>query len=127
MFTKIVEACGDLFGLGLKVFRSKSVEIAKIIASVYYLDGVRAARRYALQFCMIVFLAVFLAVAFVVMPVAVLVVWPLASTTKLWILAGLAVVDIALPIWGISVFFSEERWIRLSGLEAIIRNLSHKK
>jgi hypothetical protein len=116
-------AYGATLGM-LKQYQQKTVELAKITLVSLYVQALRATRRHLLLFCLLIFGTVVSAVATVVIPVVIVLLTPWSAAIKAGILLVLGSCYIAGTAWVFLVLFSEDRWMKISGMKDFLDQIS---
>ena len=107
----------------LKQYQQKTLQLAKITLATFYAHVLKIARKHLLLFCLLFFGTMVSAVAVVVIPVTLVLLtsWSLAIKAVLLLLLGSAyVVGTA---WVFLVLFSEDRWMKLSGVQDLLDDI----
>ncbi len=115
-------AYGLTLGL-LKEYQEKTAQLIKMQAATFYLKGVQLMHRQILGLAALVFILTVLAVAVVMVPIALVALSPWTATTKMVVIAGLGILDVALSLWIISQMLSEEKWLEITKSNEIIERL----
>lgn len=117
---------GSTIGL-LKDYQNKTLELIRITAATYYLQGMKALREVAMLLAGVLFAVVVLSIAIVVTPIAVIMVSTLSAPIKacLILAVGLAVAGAALL--ALSNIFSEKRWLELTKANEMVEKILNEK
>ena len=67
----------------VREYQRKTVELAKITAATYYLQGIHTLRKHCISLCLVFFSALVLVVTLVVTPVALLMLAPWSIPVKM--------------------------------------------
>lgn len=110
--------------LGLfKQYQQKALELFKIQTASLYAQLLRVVRRHVLLFCVLIFGAMVSAVALVVIPVTIIMLTPWSGAVKALCLMILGSFYIAGTAWIFLVLFSEEQWLKLSGVQDALEDI----
>ncbi len=107
----------------LKQYQQKAMELVKIQIAQLYADGLKLARRHILLFCLLFFGTMVSAVAVVVIPVSIVLLTPWSGAIKALILLILGCSYVAGTAWVFLVLFSEDRWMRMSGMNDLLEDI----
>jgi hypothetical protein len=110
----------------VKDYQRKTVELVKITAATYYVQGIRALRRYFVTVFLAVFFTLTLVVTVVVIPVALVMVAPLGAGVKMLSVCLLGLIYVGVSWYFISNLLSEKRWLRFSGSDEFIDKVAGK-
>ena len=100
----------------LKQYQQKTLELVRVQAALLYTQTLRIARKHLLLLCVLLFGTMVSAVALVVIPVVLVLLTPWSTAIKAVCLLILGSTYIAGTAWIFLVLFSEERWMRYSGV-----------
>ena len=107
----------------LKQYHHKALEMAKIGMATVYSHALRIARKHLLLFCLLFFGTMVSAVAAVVVPVTLILLTPWSVAIKAVLLLILGSIYIAGTAWVFLVLFSEERWMKMSGVQDLLDDI----
>ncbi len=107
----------------LKSYQQKALELAKITLATVYAHALKIARKHLLLFCLLFFGTMVSAVAAVVIPVVLVLLTPWSGLIKAALLLTLGSVYIAGTAWVFLVLFSEDRWMKLSGVQDLLDDI----
>ncbi len=107
----------------LKQYKEKGMELAKIALATVYAHLLRIVRKHLLLFCLLFFGTMVSAVAVVVIPVALVLLTPWSVAIKAVLLLTLGSIYIAGTAWVFLVLFSEDRWMKLSGVQDLLDDI----
>ena len=107
----------------LKQYQHKALEMAKIGMATVYSHALRIARKHLLLFCLLFFGTMVSAVAAVVVPVTLILLTPWSAAIKAVLLLLLGSIYIAGTAWVFLVLFSEERWMKMSGVQDLLDDI----
>jgi hypothetical protein len=116
-------AYDSTFGL-LKQYRRKLLELVRIALASVYLQFLRAARKHLLLCCFLFFGTMLSAVAAVVVPVAMVILMPWSLAMKMVCLLVLGSLYIGGTAWAYLFLFSQENWMKLSGMNDLMEGIS---
>ncbi len=110
--------------LGLfKQYQQKALEYAKITLATAYAHALKIARKHLVLFCLLLFGTMVSAVAVVVIPVTLVLLTPWSVVIKAVLLLMLGSVYVAGTAWVFLVLFSEDRWMKLSGVQDLLDDI----
>ena len=107
----------------LKSYQQKAMELFRIQLSAFYAQILRIVRKHILLLCLLIFGTMVSAVAVVVIPVTIVLLTPWSAAIKgvcLLILGSCYIVGTA---WIFLVLFSEEHWMKLSGMQETLDDI----
>ena len=110
-----------------KRYRDKTLSLVKITAASAYLQAVRILRKHAQLLFIAVFAAITLAVTVVVVPIALVMVTDWTASVKVGSVAALAVVDLLIVAAALHHVYSEEKWMKRTGFQALLDSLEIDK
>ena len=120
---KVAElAYGATLGL-LKQYQQKALELAKITLAMFYAHLLKIARKHLLLFCLLLFGTMVSAVAVVAIPVTLILLTPWSVAIKAVLLLILGSAYVAGTAWVFLVLFSEDRWMKLSGVDDLLKDI----
>lgn len=104
-------------------YLERSLRKLKLRAAIYYLEGVKGARRILILVCLLVFVITLIGAGLVLIPLALLLFMPWEPVTKA--VVGIIVGGVYLLVPAATLFslLSEKRWMRLTGATQILRKL----
>ena len=108
----------------LKQYQVKLLELTKITLASFYIGILRTARKHFLLFCFLFFGTMVSAVAAVVIPVSVIVLAPWSFAMKIVCLLVLGSFYIGGTAWVFLLLFSQENWLRVSGMKDLLDSIS---
>ncbi len=117
---------GLLFDATIGLFRDyqkKTLELVRITAAGYYIQGVQALRKAAITLFLVTLASVVFSVAFVVIPVALVLISPWSVTAKMIAIGLLGLLDMAAALVYISALFSEKRWMEITKSQELVDQL----
>ncbi len=109
----------------LRSYQQKALELFRIQVSALYAQILRIVRRHILLLCLLVFGTMVSAVALVVIPVTIVMLTPWSAVIKAVCLLILGSCYIAGTAWIFLVLFSEEHWMKLSGVQEALEDIYH--
>ena len=113
-FKKIQDLLYDAtFGL-VREYQRKTLELARLTAASYYIQGVKALRKAAITLFLVTLATVVFSMAVVVVPVAVVLVSPWAWPQKVIAVLALGLLDAGAALVFLAHLFSEERWMKIT-------------
>ena len=104
-------------------YRRKALELVKITAATYYVQGLNILRKHALLLFLLLFTVVLLAVTVVIVPVAMILATEWSSLAKVISLAVLGVAYAGTILVGLKILFSEERWMKATGFQELLDSI----
>lgn len=107
----------------LKQYQQKALELFKIQMASLYAQVLRIVRKHVLLFCLLIFGTMVSAVAVVVVPVTMILLTPWSALIKGVCLLVLGSAYVAGTAWIFLVLFSEEQWMRLSGVQEALEDI----
>jgi hypothetical protein len=105
-------------------YQRKSVELAKITAASYYLQGAKALRKHYVALFFVFFYTLTLVMTLVLIPVTLLILAPWDILAKMISVCVLGVVYAGISLYYILYYLSEERWLRFSGCDELIKKIA---
>ena len=123
MFKKFVDLFQDVTVNLLKQYQNSAVDLAKIEAASFYLKMVKVVREHFLIFAAMLFCLVLLAIAVIALPIAFVIVAPVAFKTKAMMLGILCLADIILPLAMLNRFLSEDTWMKISKTDQVLEKV----
>jgi len=100
-----------------------SLKMLKLRAAIYYLEGVKGARRILILICLLVLVITLIGAVLVMVPLAVLLFMPWEPTTKAAVGITIGVTYLVVPAAALISLLSEKRWMRLTGATDVLRKL----
>ena len=100
-----------------------SLKILKLRAAIYYLEGVKGARRILILICLLVFVITLIGAGLVMIPLALLLFMPWEPTTKAVVGIIIGAIYLLVPAVALISLLSEKRWMRLTGATDVLRKL----
>ena len=100
-----------------------SLKILKLRAAIYYLEGVKGARRILILICLLVFVITLIGAGLVMIPLALLLFMPWEPTTKAVVGIVIGAIYLLVPAVALISLLSEKRWMRLTGATDVLRKL----
>ena len=107
----------------LKQYQHKALELVKIGVAAFYAHTLKITRKHLLLFCLLVFGTMLSAVALVVVPVVIVLLTPWSALIKVLCLLILGSAYVMGTAWIFLVLFSEERWMKLSGMQELLEEI----
>lgn len=98
--------------------------LLKLRAAIYYLEGVKTARRILLLLCLLVFLIILIGAGLVILPLALLIFMPWEPSTKAIVGSLIGAIYLLVPLAALATLLSERRWMKLTGASDILRKLA---
>ena len=99
---------------------------AKIRGAVYYLQGVRTARRFFLLLCLAAVCIAVLAVGMALLPLALYLFLPWTPGAKAIMILFFGMAYVTIPLVVLTRLLSEKYWMKLSRAEKILEKASKK-
>jgi len=100
-----------------------SLKMLKLRAAIYYLEGVKGARRILILICLLVFVITLIGAGLVIIPLALLLFMPWEPTTKAVVGIIIGAIYLLVPAVALISLLSEKRWMRLTGATDVLRKL----
>jgi hypothetical protein len=107
----------------LKQYQQRALELVRINVATFYAHILKIARKHVLLFCLLVFGTMVSAVALVIVPVAIILLTSWSTAVKIVCLLLLGSVYVAGTAWIFLVLFSEDRWMKLSGMQEMLDDI----
>ena len=107
----------------LKQYQQKAMELTKIALATVYSHALRIARKHLLLFCLLFFGTMVSAVAAVVIPVTLILLTSWSVAIKAVTLLILGSVYISGTAWVFLVLFSEDRWMKMAGIQDLLDDI----
>jgi hypothetical protein len=101
-----------------------SLKMLKLRAAIYYLEGVKGARRILILICLLVFVITLIGAGLVMIPLALLLFMPWEPTTKAIVGIIIGAIYLLVPAIALISLLSEKRWMRLTGATDVLRKLA---
>ena len=108
----------------LKQYQEKALQLVRIQAASFYAQLLKVARKHLLLLCVILFGTVVSAIAVVVIPVSLVLLTPWSTAIKVVCLLILGSSYIAGTAWIFLVLFSEDKWMKHSGMQSLLESIS---
>ncbi|MDD4051421.1 MAG: hypothetical protein PHR28_05930 [candidate division Zixibacteria bacterium] len=100
-----------------------SLKILKLRAAIYYLEGVKGARRILILICLLVFAITLIGASLVLIPIALLLFMPWEPTTKAIVGVVIGGVYLLVPAIALISLLSDKRWMRITGATTVLNKL----
>lgn len=100
-----------------------SIKMIKLRAAIYYLEGVKGARRILILICLLVFVITLIGAGLVMIPLALLFFMPWEPATKAIVGIIIGAIYLLVPAVALISLLSEKRWMRVTGASDILRKL----
>lgn len=100
-----------------------SLKMLKLRAAIYYLEGVKGARRILILICLLVFVITLIGAGLVLVPLALLFFMPWEPATKAIVGIIIGAIYLLVPAVALMSLLSEKRWMRITGASDILRKL----
>ena len=110
------------FGL-VREYRKKTLDLVRITAVGYYVQGVKALRQAAITLFLVTVVSVVFAVAVVIVPLVLVLLSPWTATQKLIAVSLLGLVDTGAALFYLLNLFSEERWMKITKSQEFIERI----
>jgi hypothetical protein len=127
MVKKVSNVLSGLTFALVDLYRKKTLDLFKIAAVKMYTRGVKIVRKHLLLVCAIVFCTILCAQALVVFPVALILLSPWTSSTKIVAVCILGLLYLMLSVIFAFNLFSEKRWMQISGSEELMDDIINDK
>jgi len=101
-----------------------ALRIIKLRAAIWYLEGIKGARRLLILVCLLVFVITLIGAGLVVLPLALLLFMPWEPTTKAIVVVGICELYLLVPAVALFSLLSEKRWMRITGATEVLRKLT---
>lgn len=101
-----------------------TLRILKLRAAIWYLEGIKGARRLLILVCLLVFVITLIGAGLVVLPLALLLFMPWEPTTKAIVGVSIGAVYLLVPAIALFSLLSEKRWMRVTGATEVLRKLT---
>lgn len=101
-----------------------ALRIVKLRAAIWYLEGIKGARRLLILVCLLVFVITLIGAGLVVLPLALLLFMPWEPTTKAIVGVGIGALYLLVPAIALFSLLSEKRWMRITGATEVLRKLT---
>lgn len=110
----------------LKQYQEKTLDLAKIMTLKFYVQGLKLFRKHLVLVFFLIFTVILLAVSIVVIPVAMVMLTSWASQTKILCIGLLGLFYIGITAGLMSLLFSEEKWMQVSGIKELLDEFDTK-
>ncbi len=107
----------------LKQYQEKTLDLVKIMSLRFYVQGLKLFRKHLVLVFFLIFTVILLAVSVVVIPVAMVMLTSWASQTKILCIGLLGLLYIGITAGLMSLLFSEEKWMQVSGVKELLDEL----
>ena len=104
-------------------YQQKALELFRIQMAAIYAQILKIVRKHVLLMCMLIFGTMVSAVALVVIPVTIVMLTPWSPVMKALCLLILGSCYIAGTAWIFLALFSEQRWMKLSGVQDALEDI----
>jgi hypothetical protein len=101
-----------------------ALRILKLRAAIWYLEGIKGARRLLILVCLLVFVITLIGAGLVLLPLALLLFMPWEPTTKAIVGVAIGAVYLLVPAIALVSLLSEKRWMRVTGATEVLRKLT---
>ena len=126
IFKKLKELFIDSTVGLIKQYQAKSIDLVKIEAAAFYIRILQLLRRQALILTLLLFLVVMVAAGIVIVPLVLLALSPWPREVKLVITFLLGASDILIPLFLLTHFLSEKKWMEFTKsdelMESVMKN-----
>ena len=95
-----------------KRYRNLGIDIAKIKATIFYLQGVKRVRQFSIYSFQILFAALLLIVGIVLFEVTLVFFLPMSRSSQLLAMLGIGFFDLLVASGMLVYLFSGKRWLR---------------
>jgi 4-amino-4-deoxy-L-arabinose transferase-like glycosyltransferase len=95
----------------------------KIEAAIAYLKVLKGTRRFVIVAMLLFFFVVVLGCGFLLVPIALLLFMPWANETKAIVGICIGAAYVVIPVIVISILLSEKRWVKMSGVGKLLRQV----
>ena len=102
------------------------IDLLKIEVAIAYLKIIKGTRRFFVILALLLFATVVFACGFLIIPIALLLFMPWEPQTKAIVGIVIGALYILLPVIIVSALLSEKRWVRMSGVEKILRDAGRR-
>ena len=115
MIKKITDILLDATVGLLNQYQRKSVELAKLVATASFTQGIKIVRKHSLFLFLLIFCMMMLSVTLIATPIALVALAPWPARTKMLAVLALGLFYVLIAIVFIQRLFSEKTWMRFSG------------
>lgn len=107
----------------MRVYVEPTVDVAKVKATIYYLEAIKAIRLIVMLIAVLLFVVTMFGAGLVLIPIG-LVIWaPWTLETKLLVALIIGGVYLLVPIIGVRILMSEARWMRLTRADKLVHTV----
>jgi hypothetical protein len=124
MIKKITDLLYDSTVGLLRDYQRKTIELVKISAASFYIEGIRKLRKHTLYLFYGVAALLMLALAVVITPLAFIALGPWSASAKMIALGVYALIYLGVPILYLRDLFSEKRWMEFTRSQKILDDLA---
>jgi hypothetical protein len=110
----------------LKQYQQKALQLVRIQAAQLYAQALKVARKHLLLLCVMLFGTMVSAIALVVIPVTLVLLAPWSTAIKVVCLLVLGSSYIAGTAWIFLVLFSEDKWMKFSGMDQLLDQIAEE-
>ncbi|MBK7142091.1 MAG: hypothetical protein IPH75_08430 [bacterium] len=106
-----------------RTYLEPTIQILKVRAAIYYLEGVKSARQILILICLLVFVITLIGAGLVLIPLALLLFMPWAPETKAIVGLVIGFLYLLIPSVALISLLSEKRWMKLTGANDMLKKL----
>ena len=99
------------------------VRMLKVKAAVFFLEGVKGARRVLILLCLLVFVITLIGAGFVLIPLSLLLFAPWEPQTKAIVGIAVGAAYLLVPLAAMLLVLTEKRWMAITGAQDFVKNL----
>jgi hypothetical protein len=100
-----------------------TIKMLKLQAAIYYLEGIKGARRILILLCLLVFVITLIGAGLVIIPLALLLFMPWDPGTKAIVGTVIGAIYLLVPMVALIPLLSQKRWMRVTGATDVLRKL----
>jgi len=99
------------------------IRVLKVKAAVFYLEGVKGARRVLILLCLLIFVITLIGAGFVLIPISLLIFAPWEPQTKAIVGIAVGTVYLLVPLAAVLLVLTEKRWMEVTGAQDFVKKL----
>jgi hypothetical protein len=124
---RTMNRCSSFFRGVIESFVTTTIDMLKIEAAIAYLKVLQGTRRFVIVAMLLFFFVVVLGCGFLLIPIALLLFMPWTPETKATVGICIGSAYVVIPVIVISMLLSEKRWVKMSGVGKLIRQVDRRE
>jgi hypothetical protein len=122
-----MNCCSSFFRGIIESFVTTAIDMLKIEAAIAYLKVLKGVRRFVIATMLLFFFVVVFGCGFLLIPIALLLFMPWDPQTKAIVGICIGGAYVLIPVIAVSILLSEKRWVRMSGVDKLIREVNRRE